>query len=163
MREMWETPRIPVQAFVPSEYCASACFTLACVVKQNKMPTEPAYDTRQELWGAYGAYNDQGKVTVDGTEYEVQFDHGGSCANANNNAIQVNGNQVDIVEYSSDQGRLNSELITSYDKTNNGWGLGDLFSWVTFGGLGTADKPDRRIWLHWAYAGEKYANHPNRS
>ena len=165
MKEMWATPRIAVEGFVPNDYVA-VCYELACSTgnKNRVMPkkADNEYYTFTELWGDYGS---KGKITVDGTTYEYRDEHEGACINPDKNAIRVDGNgNLTVWEDSSWGETLPSEVTFGETDTNGDGkiGVGDLFAWVTFS-KGNRPWFGPSYWLHWAIAGALTEENPNRS
>ena len=145
--------------------------SLAAKLARQGTTLPTGYD-KDQLWGDYANYTQvnvgnrwnpvyKNQVTVDGNTYTVDMDHSGPCSNASYNDVQIIGDNLKVWEDNPDQGRLDTEITFTDDNDNNGWDVGDLFAWITFGQ--TNGERDGRIWLHWAFATAINVLNPNRS
>lgn len=170
MKTMWEKPFTHVEQFAADNYCAAACFTLACAVeKDGEFPDMVNY-TESQLWGTYTSENKYSAANPDGWIIKNgDGEHDGTCKYSQYNYVSIKEDGTysvieDTTTQQYSQGKLTAPFCKGFDLegTEDGLGANDLFTWVTIG-IATQDggyADSRRVWRHWAIAGEAVEGRP---
>ena len=163
MKEMWETPRIAVQVFVPGEYAATCCIEVRCLVdeKQTFNPLN-LKNNGAEMWSSWVGTPAQGKRKENDQDGDRNYldEHYQSCSYTDNNYLYTDenaNNALGIWEYSHEQKKDLSGVVTYWSDTDrdNKYTAGDLIAWVTYNASA--------FWRHWGYLGDQDKNRPNHS
>lgn len=160
MRESWEAPRIAVQQFIAGEYASTSCIEVRCRVNE-KQTFDPLNlgNNGAAMWSKWVGTSAQGTRTENDMDHDGSYldEHGGSCSHENNNYLSVNGEQLGIWEYSAEQQKDLSGVVTYWHDANknNSYDKGDLIAWVTYNASA--------FWRHWGWLGNQDDNRPNHS
>lgn len=171
MKMMWEKPFTHVEQFAADNYCAAACVTLACTAEQWEYPTvngQRLNYTESQLWGDYTSNNIYSATNPDGWIIKNgDKEHTGTCQYSQYNYVSIKEDGTysvieDTTTQQYPQGKLTAPFCKGFDLdgTEKGLGANDLFTWVTIGIATNTPGDDRRVWRHWAIAGEAVEGHP---